>query len=72
MPIDDSKYSNVFYSQHDSYTGDHVKKQLQYAFRKGHDSLYKALKKVFTEKQMYEAAAILKQHEILDEREGKQ
>ncbi len=64
MPIDDSTFKAKFESKRDGYTGDHVKEQLQNAYTRGVKDLYEALAKKFTEEQLYEAAAILREHKV--------
>ena len=64
MPIDDSTFKAKFKARKEAYTGDHVKEQLQRAYTSGAKDLYDALAKKFTEEQLYEATAILREHNV--------
>ena len=65
MPIDDNTFQAKFEARKKSYTGDHVKEQLQKAYTAGNNDLYNALKEVFMKEKMYEACAVLRNHKII-------
>lgn len=58
------RYKERFDKRIDSYTGNHVRDQLQNAYKCGYLDLYESLKKKLMDEKQYEAIAILKEFDV--------